>query len=259
MKHLLFCCSLLLFASNLKAYLGRPVEKKEVYSLLAIVSREMANVNPSKALKPAPDALSLSRDVNYMYQQKSDCDSAIIKYFQLDIEQADSRNKVMEEALIILLREERELSLKKMQKLLWLGIILSTCALSASIIIYRQSVQKRNKKETETETELPELKQRRNDAYEEAVKLAMKKDFSFLYQFRNIYPEFTYNLLSEYPNMTDSELRLSAMIFLNLSSKEIAECLFMTHRSVQTKKNRLRRKLGITSDTDLCRYFKSFS
>lgn len=201
---------------------------------------------------------TLYKKISDIYSQQGIVDSARLyqeKYLQLDKEQAGSRIKATEEALAMLLREERKLSLEKMQKFVWLVVVLFITVLSASVIIYRQSVKKRKKKESE----VSELKQKLNGAFEEVVKLARKKDSSFLPRFRDLFPEFIRNLLSQHPDMTDSELQLSAMIFLNLPSKEIAECLFMTHRSVQTKKNRLRKKLGIPSDTNLHRYFKSFS
>lgn len=49
------------------------------------------------------------------------------------------------------------------------------------------------------------------------------------------------------------------MIWLGFSSKEIAQYTFVEHRSVQNKKNRLRKKLNISSDVDLYLFFKNLS
>lgn len=46
---------------------------------------------------------------------------------------------------------------------------------------------------------------------------------------------------------------------LNSKENEISEYMFITHRSVQTSKSRLRKKLGIHGETDLYQYIKSFS
>ena len=109
------------------------------------------------------------------------------------------------------------------------------------------------------EDEVSELKLKLNHAFDEVVELARNNDPTFLPRFMEVYPEFTNNLLKEHPNLLPSELRLCAMVFLNFSSKEIAQYTFVTHRAVQTSKNRLRKKLGIPGDTDLYRYIKSFS
>ena len=109
------------------------------------------------------------------------------------------------------------------------------------------------------ENEVSELKQKLNDAFEEVFELARKNDSAFLPRFREVYPEFIKNLFRQHPDIITSELQLCAMIFLNFSSKEIAEYMFITHRSVQTRKSRLRKKLGIPGEVDLYRYFKSIS
>jgi DNA-binding CsgD family transcriptional regulator len=91
------------------------------------------------------------------------------------------------------------------------------------------------------------------------IELARKNNTVFLPRFKEVYPEFTQNLLTQHPDLTNTELRLSALIFLNFASKEIADCMFITHRSVQTSKSRLRKKLGIPNEADLYQYFKSFT
>ena len=177
------------------------------------------------------------------------------KYLDIEAEHSASRIRATEEALAILLREEKQLSLKKNYKFVLLAIVIFITLLSVTDTVHRQSVKERKKKESE----VSELKQKLNNTVEEIIELARKNDSSFLLRFKNIYPKFTHNLLTRHPDMTESELQLSAMIFLNFPSKEIAKYLFMTHRSVQTKKNRLRRKLNLPSGADLYQYFKSLS
>ena len=40
-----------------------------------------------------------------------------------------------------------------------------------------------------------------------------------------------------------------------MSSKDIAEVMVKEVRSVEIARNRLRKKIGISSETDLCRFF----
>lgn len=83
------------------------------------------------------------------------------------------------------------------------------------------------------------------------VNLAVQNDISFLSQFKETYPSFIKNLLQIQPDLNNGELKFCAYLLLNFSSKDIAEYTYVTHRAVQIRKNRLRKKLNIPSDTDL--------
>jgi len=89
--------------------------------------------------------------------------------------------------------------------------------------------------------------------------LAMKNDPVFLNRFMESYPSFMQRLLDKHPDLSKSEITLCAMIFLSFTSKEIAEYTFIQHRSVQTNRSRLRKKMDLSSDIDLYQYIKSFS
>lgn len=95
--------------------------------------------------------------------------------------------------------------------------------------------------------------------YEEIRNLAIKNDPVFLERFQEAYPDFTRRLLQKHPTLLKSEFSLCTMIFLNFSSKEIATYTFLQHRSVQTKKGRLRKKMQLSSSTDLYKYIRSFA
>lgn len=58
---------------------------------------------------------------------------------------------------------------------------------------------------------------------------------------------------SEFSVVTD--ISLYAMIWMRFSSKDISRFTYVQHRSVQTKKNRHRKKLHLESDVDLYRFF----
>lgn len=94
--------------------------------------------------------------------------------------------------------------------------------------------------------------------FDELRDLAMKNDPVFLKHFMEAYPEFMRKLLEKHPELSKSELLLCAMIFLNFTSKEIAEYTYIQHRSVQTNRSRLRKKMELTPDVDLYQYIRSF-
>ena len=94
---------------------------------------------------------------------------------------------------------------------------------------------------------------------EEIRNLAIKNDPLFLDRFRHAYPEFTRKLLQKHPTLLKSDVLLCAMVFLDFSAKEIATYTFLQHRSVQTKKGRLRKKMQLPPTTDLYQYLRSIA
>lgn len=117
--------------------------------------------------------------------------------------------------------------------------------------VYNKRITKKRKiiEEKELETELLMKKMSVDD--ERLVSLARKNDPLFFNEYQNAYPELVGRLLEINPKLSTNELSFCAMIQLGFSSKEIAQYGFMQHRSVQTKKNRLRKKLHIPSDVDI--------
>ncbi|WP_298649823.1 LuxR family transcriptional regulator [uncultured Proteiniphilum sp.] len=235
------------------------LQKGDSDSAMIFYRKGLENIEKTNLRNELPP---LYQKISDIYSEQGVEDSARLyreKYIQLDAEQTGSIIMATEEALAILLREERKLSLGKLQKFALLSVGLFITLSSAFIVIYRQSVKNRKKMLSKKENEVSELKQKLNDAFEEVFELARKNDSAFLPRFREVYPEFIKNLFRQHPDIITSELQLCAMIFLNFSSKEIAEYMFITHRSVQTRKSRLRKKLGIPGEVDLYRYFKSIS
>lgn len=68
--------------------------------------------------------------------------------------------------------------------------------------------------------------------------------------------EFYKNLKSRFPALTASELRLCAMLKLQLSSKEMASVLNISAKSVDMNRYRLRKKLQLEGETDLVAFLQ---
>lgn len=62
-----------------------------------------------------------------------------------------------------------------------------------------------------------------------------------------IYKEYLDNLTKEFPQLTESEKRLYMMLYINMSSKEIASITKKTIRSVETSRYRLKKKISQTT------------
>ncbi|MBT8221926.1 MAG: LuxR family transcriptional regulator, partial [Eudoraea sp.] len=72
--------------------------------------------------------------------------------------------------------------------------------------------------------------------------------------FNNADRDFLKNLEKTHPNLTPNDIRLCSYLRLNLSSKEMAELLHISPRSVEIKRYRLRKKLNLTHDENLVSY-----
>ncbi|CAI8860616.1 transcriptional regulator [Chryseobacterium sp. IT-36CA2] len=159
---------------------------------------------------------------------------------------------------IALERQERFIDEKEKLYLLIAGICLLSVLIGyfgyKSLVSYRQERKKIEHKEIiieEKESQLTELKQKVNNAFEEVLELAKKDDSSFLTRFSEVYPDFIRKLNLAYPDLTPGQLKFCALLRLNFSTKEIAYYNNIANRSVEIKKGRLRKQLNISSSEDL--------
>lgn len=76
--------------------------------------------------------------------------------------------------------------------------------------------------------------------------------------FVNVYPTFFSNISIKHPDLTPSELKLCALLRMNLSTKEIASVLFQTTDSVRVSRTRIRNKLNLEGQEQLITYLMKF-
>jgi len=67
---------------------------------------------------------------------------------------------------------------------------------------------------------------------------------------------FYSNLRNKYPRLTPNEVRLTALIRLDLSSKEIASILNISSKSVEMNRYRLRKKLQLSAKVNLSEFIR---
>ncbi len=72
--------------------------------------------------------------------------------------------------------------------------------------------------------------------------------------FNNADSEFLKKMKTTHPSLSPNDLKLCAYLRLNLSSKEIAHLLHISPRSVEIKRYRLRKKLGLQHEDNLVNY-----
>lgn len=76
---------------------------------------------------------------------------------------------------------------------------------------------------------------------------------------QQVYPEFLPLLKQRHPDLTQNEIRLSVLLFLDLTSIEIAGILSVSESAISKGRQRLRHKLNLDPKADICGYLKSIS
>jgi tetratricopeptide (TPR) repeat protein/DNA-binding CsgD family transcriptional regulator len=76
----------------------------------------------------------------------------------------------------------------------------------------------------------------------------------FEQQFRSIHYDFTDRLTRDYPTLSPTEVKVCALLKINLATKEIANILCCSPRTVEDHRYRIRKKLGITNAKNLSSY-----
>lgn len=76
--------------------------------------------------------------------------------------------------------------------------------------------------------------------------------------FNKVYPSFFDHLFERYGDLTPKELRLCALLRLGLSTKTIADITFREVRSVESARNRLRKKFGLQQQDNLVSFLHQF-
>lgn len=82
--------------------------------------------------------------------------------------------------------------------------------------------------------------------------LIKQKDYwkEFSIKFGQIHPDFNDKLLERFPILTKNDINFCSLLKLNLSNKEIATLLQISHESVITKKYRIKKKINIQDDNE---------
>lgn len=122
---------------------------------------------------------------------------------------------------------------------------------------------------TEIKTDLTDLRKsgqalQSNKEFQNLVKridfnLSVEDDKNlFETNFEEVHHDFLKKLESEFPDLTQADLKLAAYLRMNLSSKDICPLLNISIRGLENKRYRLRKKLGLSNDIILSTYFQKY-
>lgn len=79
----------------------------------------------------------------------------------------------------------------------------------------------------------------------------------FYGQIEQVHRDFLQKLETSFPDLTDNEKRLAAMLRLSLPSKEIATLMNISPKSVEIARYRLKKKLGLSKDENLINFINN--
>ncbi|MDV2447628.1 hypothetical protein CMU93_08970 [Elizabethkingia anophelis] len=85
----------------------------------------------------------------------------------------------------------------------------------------------------------------------QAIKMAQKDDPAFYFKFMEVFPNFHQNLLKVSRKLSQSDLEFCAMMKLNFDTKGIAAIKRISAGAVESKKHRIRKKLGLETDDNI--------
>jgi len=90
------------------------------------------------------------------------------------------------------------------------------------------------------------------DIKQELQHLIKQKDYwkQFEKRFRSLHPEFENTLTKRFYKLTKNDIEFCSLLKLNLSNKEIASLLQISHESAITKKYRIKKKMEINDDAE---------
>jgi len=128
------------------------------------------------------------------------------------------------------------------------------------LAVSTMSLIKKNEFLNQLQSELKKYEGQPKKGVQQVSKIINKKlnqndDWEFFEKaFNNADQDFFKKIKERHPDLTPNDLKLCAYLRLNLSSKEIAPLFNISTKSVEVKRYRLRKKMGLDRDTSLTNY-----
>lgn len=130
------------------------------------------------------------------------------------------------------------------------------------------NIIRKNKFLSQLKDELKNMKSSRDEALNKEIKKAIKSiNYNFNIDedwhefeavFQQVHEQFFEDLRKSFPDLTASEVRLCAMIRLNLNSKDMATIIGISQDSLRIARYRLRKKLGVEKGANLYSFVMTF-
>ncbi|UIR57420.1 hypothetical protein LZQ00_06275 [Sphingobacterium sp. SRCM116780] len=136
--------------------------------------------------------------------------------------------------------------------LITIGLIVISLQAYERYKLYLLEKYLRKQDEKKFTDSLIEVKNQANaEGLTKLIILAKQKDPAFFIKFNELYPDFRKELLLRVPNLINTELEICCYMKINFDTKEIARYSDMSVRSVESKKYRIKKKIGIGQEENL--------
>ncbi|EFK34286.1 helix-turn-helix transcriptional regulator [Chryseobacterium gleum] len=198
--------------------------------------------------------IAVGDELNALYKSIGQKDS--VGYYSNWLVSIEEVNREQNQTLNDTVDKQNELenmNRKKENKKLFfiLSLSIAVCILFIFLFLY---YYRKHKSKNLDKIDIPHQLPVQESIFKEVTQLAKENNPEFLTRFNEYCPRFSEELLKVSP-LKISEIRFCAYIYLNFSTKEIAEYTFTSVRTVQTKKYNLRKKLNVPSDMDIYVWF----
>ncbi|SEH36884.1 tetratricopeptide repeat protein [Chryseobacterium culicis] len=230
--------------------------KREYKTAIADYTKSLALARKSKAVKKISELYALMSKAYEKAGQMDASEDYLSQYNALNDSLKIIESKNLENTVNLLV-EEKQKPLKNKNNFLLYSILMGMVLVTGSAAFILIRIRNKDKILNVKEQEAKILNQRLNFAFEEIIQLAKNNDSEFYIRFEEVYPTFFPKLLAMVPDLQRSELKFCALLFLNFSTKDIAAYTYVQPQSVQTRKNRIRKRLNIPSDQDIYTWMKS--
>jgi len=192
--------------------------------------------------------------------------SAIIVY---SIALKRSKDKALSRQKIIIHENEKELAKLELEKSKAKEEELKTqlAFKTRQLTTHALNMMQKNKLMHELSSSMVKVNKYANDDQKDEIRrlqhqikrsLNVDKDWDlFKMYFEQVNKDFFTRLLDKVPELSTNDLRLSALIKLNMNIKEAASVFNVEPASVKSARYRLRKKLGISQEEDLYDYMRN--
>lgn len=202
----------------------------------------------------------LNRRISDAYKAMGEIEKSAKYYDDYSVLEANENRKVSLLVEKFIAKKEAEEKNKRNRFYLLISTITTIVIIAFIVLIYfiRKAYLKKQKRKDEIikekSIETKQLKQKVNRAFDKVVQLAKTNSPFFLARFKEVYPEFYKKLTTKCPYLTEHDIKFCAYLRLNLTNKEILQYENISLRTIESKKYRLKKKLGLPAETNLTKW-----
>ncbi|ASK28753.1 hypothetical protein CEY12_00880 [Chryseobacterium sp. T16E-39] len=237
--------------------------EKKYDSAISYYKKSIELAKKIKGSNYLPDLYLLISDAYHKVGDSKNAQDNLRLYTILNDKIKETEDKNLKDTVQLLVDEKRKPLEAKTEYIINWGLAATVIILLLIIVlVVNRRLHKMQKNIlinniNEKENASKALSQKLNLAFDEVIQLAKSDDPSFITRFQEVYPALFPKLISIEPQLQNSELKFCAFIYLNFSTKDIATFTFVQPQSIQIRKNRLRKRLQISSEEDLYIWMKN--